>query len=58
MPPLVATFKREEEAEGEPIGPVILSDPEDADFREELEWMPLSDAKRLAEMNGWIFSEA
>jgi hypothetical protein len=57
MPPLVATFKHEDEAEGVPIGPVILSDPEDADFVEELEWMPLSDAKRLAEMNGWTFSE-
>jgi hypothetical protein len=57
MPPIVATFKHEEDAEGEPVGPVILSDPEDAAFYEELEWMPLPDAKRLAEMNGWVFAE-
>jgi hypothetical protein len=57
MPPIVATFKHEDDAEGEPVGPVLLSDPEDADFTEELEWMSLSDAKQLAEMNGWVLAE-
>jgi hypothetical protein len=57
MTGIEATFKHEDQAEGEPVGPVILSDPDDAEFHEELEPMPLSVAKKLAEMNRWTFSE-
>jgi hypothetical protein len=57
MTRLEATFKREDELEGEPVGPLILRDQDDADFREELEQMSLSNAKKLAELNGWPFSE-
>jgi len=50
-----ATFKAEDEAEdGEPIGPLILSAD---DYEEELGSMRLSEAKQLAELNCWIFSE-
>jgi hypothetical protein len=57
MTRLEATFKHEDEAEGEPVGPLILSDQDDAEFHEELGWMSLADAKKLAELNGWPLSE-
>ena len=57
MTRLVATFKHEDEAEDEPIGPLILSDQDDADYHEELGWMSLAEAKKLAELNGWPLSE-
>ena len=48
-----ATFRHTDEVDGEPVGPIILTDPDDPKFREELETMPLSMAKKLAEMNRW-----
>ena len=57
MTRLEATFKHEDEAEGEPVGPLILSDQDDPEFHEELGWMSLADAKNLAELNGWPLSE-
>lgn len=57
MTRLEARFKREDEVEGEPVGPLILHDQDDPEFSEELERMSVSDAKKLAELNGWPFSE-
>ena len=53
-----ATFKGEDEAEnGEIIGPLILWDHDKNDFVKEFDWMPLSEARKLAETNGWHFTE-
>jgi hypothetical protein len=68
----IATFKHEDEHEGEPIGPVFVIDsenpptpswerPRDHEAEgakvEVLEWMTLSQARELAERNGWQFEE-
>jgi hypothetical protein len=49
-------FKREEEAEGEEIGPVFITDDDDPDLLHEVGWMKLSDAQELARELGHAFS--
>ena len=53
-----ATFKGEDQAEnGEIIGPLIVWDHEKDDLVQEFDWMPLSEARKLAEKNGWRLTE-
>jgi len=57
MEGIEATFKGEDEIEGEVVGPLILWDHDKNAFDKELPWMPLSEARELAKKNGWHFSE-
>jgi hypothetical protein len=49
-------FKGEDEAEGEEIGPVFITDDDDPDFLHEVGWMKISDARELARGLGHAFS--
>src|SRR3954451_11219647 len=49
-------FKGEDEAEGEEIGPVFITDDDDPDFLHEIGWMKLSDARELARGLGHTFN--
>lgn len=49
-------FKGEDEAEGEEIGPVFITDDDDPDFLHEVGWMKISDARELARELGHAFS--
>jgi len=49
-------FKGEDEAEGEEIGPVFITDYDDPDFLHEVGWMKISDARELARGLGHAFS--
>lgn len=49
-------FKGEDEADGEAIGPVFITDDQDADFLHEVGWMKISDARELARSLGHAFS--
>jgi hypothetical protein len=49
-------FKGEDEAEGEEIGPVFITDQDDPDFLHEVGWMKISDARELARTLGHDFS--
>lgn len=53
----IATFKHEDEFEGEPVGPVYVVDPDNPQDVEALEWMPLSAARELAAERGYEFTE-
>ena len=59
MEGIEATFKGENQDEaGEVIGPLIVWDHDKGTLWKEFpEWMKHSEAKRLAEENGWHFSE-
>jgi hypothetical protein len=49
-------FKGEDEAEGEEIGPVFITDDDDPEFQHEVGWMKISDARELARELGHAFS--
>jgi hypothetical protein len=49
-------FKGEDEADGEEIGPVFITDADDADFLHEVGWMKISDARELARSLGHAFN--
>ena len=49
-------FKGEDEAEGEEIGPVFITDYDDPDLLHEVGWMKISDARELARGLGHAFS--
>ena len=49
-------FKGEDEAEGEAIGPVFITDDHDADFLHEIGWMKISGARELAQNLGHAFN--
>jgi hypothetical protein len=49
-------FKGEDEAEGEEIGPVFITDDDDPDFLHEVGWMKVSDARELARGLGHAFN--
>jgi hypothetical protein len=49
-------FKGEDEAEGEEIGPVFITDDDDPEFLHEVGWMKISDARELARGLGHAFS--
>jgi hypothetical protein len=49
-------FKGEDEAGGEEIGPVFITDDDDADFLHEVGWMKISDARELARSLGHAFN--
>ena len=53
----IVNFKGEDEADGEEIGPVFITDEGDADFVHEVGWMKISDARELARGLGHRFSE-
>lgn len=54
----ILTFKHEDEAMGEPVGPAIVSDADDPGREiEDLGWMTLSQAQELARARGWAFDE-
>jgi hypothetical protein len=50
-------FKREDEVDGEEIGPVVVTDEDDPEFVHELGWMRLSDARELARQLGHPLNE-
>jgi hypothetical protein len=52
----VVNFKGEDEADGEEIGPVFITDADDPDFVHEFGWMKISDARELAEGLGHPFN--
>ena len=56
-PTRLVNFKSEDEVDGEPIGPVFITDEADPDFLHELGWMKLSDARELARGLGHRFAE-
>jgi hypothetical protein len=43
--------------DGEPIGPVVVTDEDDQEFLHELGWMRLSDARDLARQLGHSLNE-
>lgn len=49
-------FKGEDEADGEEVGPVFITDDDDPDFLHEVGWMKLSDARELAGNLGHAFN--
>jgi hypothetical protein len=49
-------FKGEDEAEGEEIGPVFITDDDDPDFLHEIGWLKISDARELARGLGHDFN--
>jgi len=49
-------FKGEDEADGEEIGPVFITDDDDAAFLHEVGWMKISDARELARSLGHVFT--
>jgi hypothetical protein len=49
-------FKGEDEAAGGEIGPVFITDEQDADFLHEVGWMKISDARELARDLGHAFN--
>ena len=49
-------FKGEDEADGEEVGPVFITDDDDPDFLYEVGWMKLSDARELAGNLGHAFN--
>ena len=49
-------FKGEDEADGEEIGPVFITDDDDPDFLHEVGWMKISDAHELARGLGHAFN--
>ena len=57
MEGISATFKGEDEIDGEIVGPLILWDNDKDAFYKEFPWMTLSEAKKLAGKNGWDFDE-
>ena len=44
----IVNFKSEDEVDGEEIGPVFVTDEDDAEFLHEIGWMKISDARELA----------
>jgi hypothetical protein len=52
----VVNFKGEDEADGEEVGPVFITDEEDPEFVHEVGWMKVSDARELARGLGHPFS--
>ncbi len=50
-------FKAEEEEDGEPVGPLWVYDEDDPDDEEEVGWMALSVARRLAREQGFELDE-
>ena len=44
----VVNFKGEDEADGEEIGPVFITDEDAPEFLHEIGWMKISDARELA----------
>jgi hypothetical protein len=54
----VVGFHSEDELDGEEIGKVFVYDDDDPDnLLEEMEWMKISDARKLAEERGYDFEE-
>jgi hypothetical protein len=54
---LSAVFKWEDEAEdGEDIGPLIVSDPNEGVIWETADWIRVSEARALADAKGWRFA--
>ena len=49
-------FKGEDEADGEEIGAVFITDDDDPDFVHEIGWMKISDARELAQSLGHAFN--
>jgi hypothetical protein len=49
-------FKGEDEAEGEEVGPVFITDDDDPEFLHEFGWMKVSDARELARSLGHAFN--
>jgi hypothetical protein len=52
----VVHFKREDEADGEEIGPVFITDDDHPEFLHELGWMKISDAREVARALGHPFN--
>ena len=53
----VVNFKGEDEAEGDVIGPVFITDEDDPAFLHEIGWMKRTDARELARGLGHPFSD-
>lgn len=49
-------FKGEDEADGEEVGPVFITDNDDPAFVHEVGWMKISDARELAHGLGHAFN--
>jgi hypothetical protein len=49
-------FKGEDEADGEEVGPVFVTDDDDPEFVHEIGWMKISDARELARDLGHAFN--
>jgi hypothetical protein len=49
-------FKGEDEADGEEVGPVFITDDDDPHFVHEIGWMKMSDARELARSLGHAFN--
>ena len=49
-------FKGEDEADGEEVGPVFITDDDDPKFVHEIGWMKVSDARELARGLGHAFN--
>jgi hypothetical protein len=64
---IAVTFRYEDEADGEPIGPILLYDEDEPEYSwvghlvdsagRPSGWCKLSDARRWAESRGYVFYE-